>query len=165
MNIRNGGVYAAPHSLPQPPILGISGKPSHPLGSVAFSGELYKLSSRKVLASWKSRFFVLDTEHYQMRYYDTSQDEIPRGFIDLQDIRAIRLLHNATSVPRRFQDGCTFEVSRLASSTLFKSTFFSTLLIQFRFVQIDTPLRQYRFAADDSRTAGAWVERIQSAIL
>ncbi|CDS40960.1 myotubularin protein 13 [Echinococcus multilocularis] len=109
------------------------------LGSVAFCGELYKLSSRKVLASWKSRFFVLDTEHHQMRYYDTAQDEVPRGFIDLQDVRAVTLLRNTTSVPKRFQDSCAFE--------------------------IDTPARQFRFAADDAKSARAWVERIQSTIL
>ncbi|VDM31890.1 unnamed protein product [Hydatigera taeniaeformis] len=118
----------------------VPGQPD--LGSVAFCGELYKLSSRKVLASWKSRFFVLDTEHHQMRYYDTAQDEVPRGFIDLQDVRAVTLLRNTTSVPRRFQDSCAFEASG-----------------------IDTPARQFRFAADDAKSASAWVERIQSTIL
>ncbi|VDN98596.1 unnamed protein product [Rodentolepis nana] len=108
-------------------------------GSIAFCGELYKLSSRKVLASWKSRFFVLDTEHHQMRYYDTPQDEVPRGCIDLQDVRAVRLLKNTTSVPRRFQDSCTFE--------------------------IDTTARQFRFAADNAKAASAWVERLQSTII
>eukprot|EP00108_Taenia_solium_P002239 TsM_000999000 transcript=TsM_000999000 gene=TsM_000999000 len=105
-----------PRNLPassSDPSRGIRGcTPSPPdLGSVAFCGELYKLSSRKVLASWKSRFFVLDTEHHQMRYYDTAQDEVPRGFIDLQDVRAVTLLRNSTSVPRRFQDSCAFEAS------------------------------------------------------
>uniref|UniRef100_A0A5K3EUF0 UDENN domain-containing protein n=2 Tax=Mesocestoides corti TaxID=53468 RepID=A0A5K3EUF0_MESCO len=116
----------------------VPARPSY-IGSVAFCGELYKLSSRKLLAGWKPRFFVLDTEHHQMRYYDTAQDEVPRGCIDLQDVRAVRLLRNATSVPRRFQDNCTFE--------------------------IETPARQFRFAADDSKSAQAWVERIQSTIL
>ncbi|VDK34819.1 unnamed protein product [Taenia asiatica] len=105
-----------PRNLPalsSDPSRGIRGcTPTPPdLGSVAFCGELYKLSSRKVLASWKSRFFVLDTEHHQMRYYDTAQDEVPRGFIDLQDVRAVTLLRNSTSVPRRFQDSCAFEAS------------------------------------------------------
>lgn len=86
-------------------------QPSY-MGNIAFAGELYKLSSRKLLASWSLRFFVLDTEHHQMRYYDTGQDEVPRGCIDLQDVRAVRLLRNTTSVPRRFQDSCAFEVSR-----------------------------------------------------
>ncbi len=80
------------------------------VGSVAFSGELYKLSNRKLLASWKPRFFVLDTEHHQIRYYDTAEDEVARGYIDLQDVRGVRLLSNNSSVPRRFQDNCAFEV-------------------------------------------------------
>lgn len=119
-NGKKNGENHAPHSVPSsasdsPQIRrnalnSIAAATAHG-GSVAFCGELYKLSSRKVLASWKSRFFVLDTEHHQMRYYDTAQDEVPRGCIDLQDVRAVRLLKNTTSVPRRFQDSCTFEVS------------------------------------------------------
>uniref|UniRef100_A0A183SX77 Myotubularin phosphatase domain-containing protein n=1 Tax=Schistocephalus solidus TaxID=70667 RepID=A0A183SX77_SCHSO len=86
------------------------GPPSY-AGTVAYSSELYKLGHRKMLPTWKPRFFVLDTERHQLRYYDTAQDEVPRGCIDLQDVRSVKLIKNVQSGQRRFHENATFEVS------------------------------------------------------
>ncbi|KAL7061824.1 hypothetical protein AAHC03_0763 [Spirometra sp. Aus1] len=114
------------------------GPPSY-ASSVAYSSELYKLGHRKMLPTWKPRFFVLDTERHQLRYYDTAQDEVPRGCIDLQDVRSVKLMKNVQSGQRRFQENATFE--------------------------IETAGRQFRFAAEDPDIARTWVEKIQTSIL
>lgn len=80
--------------------------------NVAFSSELYKLGHRRVLPNWKPRFFVLDTEQHQLRYYDTAQDEVPRGVIDLQDVRSVKLLQQPIS--GRFPENSAFEVGFLS---------------------------------------------------
>ncbi|VDN16688.1 unnamed protein product [Dibothriocephalus latus] len=121
---------------------GLAGGPPSYAGSVAYSSELYKLGHRKMLPTWKPRFFVLDTERHQLRYYDTAQDEVPRGCIDLQDVRSVKLIKNIQSGQRRFHENSTFEVSF-----------------------IETAGRQFRFSAEDPDIAKNWVEKIQTSIL
>lgn len=84
--------------------------PSH-LASASFYGLLYKMNHRKLLQHWKQRFFVLDTTRHQLRYYDTMSDEVPRGCVDLQDVRAVRLVKNVVPHQKRVTDCGVFEVS------------------------------------------------------
>ncbi|TPP56399.1 Myotubularin protein 13 [Fasciola gigantica] len=111
--------------------------PSH-LASASFYGLLYKMNHRKLLQHWKQRFFVLDTTRHQLRYYDTISDEVPRGCVDLQDVRAVRLLKSVVPHQKRVTDCGVFE--------------------------LDTGTRTYRFAAEPAEKAAEWVERIQNTI-
>ncbi|VDP81600.1 unnamed protein product [Echinostoma caproni] len=127
-NVRRFSETAAPSV----PVL-----PSH-LASASFYGLLYKMNHRKLLQHWKQRFFVLDTTRHQLRYYDTTADEMPRGCVDLQDVRAVRLVKNVVPHQKRVTDCGVFE--------------------------LETSTRTYRFAAEPAEKAAEWVERIQNTI-
>ncbi|CAL8101323.1 unnamed protein product [Calicophoron daubneyi] len=107
------------------------------LTNAYFHGLLYKMGHRKLLQQWKQRFFVLDTSRHQLRYYDTPADEVPRGCIDLQDVRAVRLVKNI-GLQRRVSECGVFE--------------------------LETGTRIYRFASEPPEKAGEWVDRIQNTI-
>ncbi|KAF6777609.1 hypothetical protein AHF37_03113 [Paragonimus kellicotti] len=123
---------------PLPPEIRSDGSPPSHLVNASYYGVLHKMGHRKLLQQWKQRFFVLDTNRHQLRYYDTELDEVPRGRIDLQEVRAVRLVRNFAPHQRRVADCSVFE--------------------------LETNARTYRFAADSVTQANEWIERIQNTI-
>ncbi|KAF8561412.1 hypothetical protein P879_03099 [Paragonimus westermani] len=123
---------------PLSPEIRLDGSPPSHLVSASYYGVLHKMGHRKLLQQWKQRFFVLDTNRHQLRYYDTELDEVPRGRIDLQEVRAVRLVRNFAPHQRRVADCSVFE--------------------------LETNARTYRFAADSVTQANEWIERIQNTI-
>ncbi|TGZ55039.1 hypothetical protein CRM22_010521 [Opisthorchis felineus] len=108
------------------------------LSDASFYGWLYKMGHRRVLQQWKKRFFVLNTDRHQLMYYDTSADEVVRGCVDLQEVRAVRIIKNFVPHQLRGVDCAVFE--------------------------LETNSRTYRFAAESAAQANEWIERIQNTI-
>ncbi|OON15526.1 PH domain protein [Opisthorchis viverrini] len=108
------------------------------LSDASFYGWLYKMGHRRVLQQWKKRFFVLNTDRHQLVYYDTSADEVVRGCVDLQEVRAVRIIKNFVPHQLRGVDCAVFE--------------------------LETNGRTYRFAAESAAQANEWIERIQNTI-
>ncbi|CAH8857832.1 unnamed protein product [Trichobilharzia szidati] len=110
--------------------------PKH-LASASYYGYLYKLGHRKFLQQWKQRLFALDTNRHQLKYYESYANSSPRGCIDLQDVRCVRIVRN-------------FAHQR-------KSTSFVVF-------ELETTSRTYRLGAINQEIAMQWIERIQKTI-
>ncbi|CAH8570392.1 unnamed protein product [Heterobilharzia americana] len=110
--------------------------PKH-LASSSYYGYLYKLSHRKFLQQWKQRLFALDTNRHQLKYYESYAESLPRGCIDLQDVRNVKIMKNFT-----------YQRKSLA-------------IVVF---ELETNNRTYRLGAANQESAMQWIERIQKAI-
>ncbi|VDQ15024.1 unnamed protein product [Trichobilharzia regenti] len=82
--------------------------PKH-LASASYYGYLYKLGHRKFLQQWKQRLFALDTNRHQLKYYESYANSSPRGCIDLQDVRCVKIVRNFTH-QRKSTSFVVFEV-------------------------------------------------------
>ncbi|KAK4470174.1 hypothetical protein MN116_005754, partial [Schistosoma mekongi] len=110
--------------------------PKH-LTTVSYYGYLYKLGHRKFLQQWKQRFFTLDVNRHQLNYYESYANASPRGCIDLQDVRSVRMVKNFTH-QRKSPAFVVFE--------------------------LETNNRTYKLGAVNQESAMQWIERIQQTI-
>ncbi|XP_018651634.1 myotubularin-related protein [Schistosoma mansoni] len=110
--------------------------PEH-LASASYYGYLYKLGHRKFLQQWKQRLFALDTNRHQLKYYESYANASPRGCIDLQDVRTVRIIKN-------------FAIQRKSPS--------------FVVFELETNNRTYKLGAINQESAMQWIERIQKTI-
>ncbi|TNN07981.1 Myotubularin-related protein [Schistosoma japonicum] len=110
--------------------------PKH-LTTVSYYGYLYKLGHRKFLQQWKQRFFALDINRHQLKYYESYANASPRGCIDLQDVRTVRIVKNFTQ-QRKSPTFVVFE--------------------------LETNNRTYKLGAVNQESAMQWIERIQQTI-
>lgn len=98
-------------------------------------GRLYKKGH--LLRQWKSRWFVLDTQRNQLRYYDGEHDQHLQGFVDLGEMIAVQALSTVPpGAPRGSQKGTFFELR--------------------------TTKRIYNLMCDTCDEAQAWVEKLQN---
>ncbi|CAH8574882.1 unnamed protein product [Schistosoma haematobium] len=110
--------------------------PEH-LASASYYGYLYKLGHRKFLQQWKQRLFALDTNRHQLKYYESYANASPRGCIDLQDVRTVRIIKN-------------FAIQRKSPA--------------FVVFELETNNRTYKLGAINQESAMQWIERIQKTI-
>jgi myotubularin-related protein 5/13 len=73
------------HSNSRPHIINWSGANSNE--HQTYAGYLKKQGA--LFKQWKERYFVLDSVKHQLRYYDTHNDSIAKGVIDLSEVEAI----------------------------------------------------------------------------
>ncbi|CAH8512381.1 unnamed protein product [Schistosoma turkestanicum] len=110
--------------------------PKH-LATASYFGYLYKLGHRKFLQQWKQRLFALDTNRHQLKYYESYANASPRGCIDLQDVRTVRMIKN-------------FAFQRKSPA--------------FVVFELETNNRTYKLGAINQESANQWIERIQTTI-
>ncbi|XP_068760421.1 myotubularin-related protein 13-like [Montipora capricornis] len=98
-------------------------------------GRLYKKGH--LLRQWKSRWFVLDTQRNQLRYYDGEHDQHLQGFVDLGEMIAVQALSSVPpGAPRGSQKGTFFDLR--------------------------TTKRVYNLMCETSEETQAWVEKLQN---
>ncbi|XP_074605890.1 myotubularin-related protein 13-like [Acropora palmata] len=98
-------------------------------------GRLYKKGH--LLRQWKSRWFVLDTQRNQLRYYDGEHDQHLQGFLDLGEMITVQALSTIPpGAPRGSQKGTFFELR--------------------------TTKRIYNLMCETCDEAQAWVEKLQN---
>jgi len=98
-------------------------------------GHLYKKGH--LLRQWKCRWFVLDTQRNQLRYYDAEHDTHLQGYVDLGEMTAVQALSN---IPPGAPKGSV------------KGTFFD----------LRTTKRVYNLMCETSDEAKMWVEKLQN---
>lgn len=98
------------------------------------SGHLHKRGRH--LRQWKTRWFVLDTQRNQLRYYDSEHDTHPQGFIDLGEMIAVVACNVPPGAPKGSEKGAFFDIK--------------------------TTKRVYSLAAECAEYAHDWIEKLQS---
>ncbi|XP_020625172.1 myotubularin-related protein 13-like isoform X2 [Orbicella faveolata] len=98
-------------------------------------GHLYKRGH--LLRQWKARWFVLDTQRNQLRYYDGEHDEHLQGYVDLGEMIAVQALNNVPpGAPKGSEKGAFFDLR--------------------------TTKRVYNLMCQSRREAEVWVEKLQN---
>ncbi|KAJ8023558.1 Myotubularin-related protein 13 [Holothuria leucospilota] len=101
--------------------------------TISHQGYLSKRGAR--LRSWKQRWFVLDSQKHQLRYYETEHDSQMRGFIDLKEVESIQPVH--------ILPGSNREVGAF---------------------DMKTTKRVYNFLADTRTASDEWISKIQDCL-
>ncbi|XP_022088215.1 myotubularin-related protein 13-like isoform X3 [Acanthaster planci] len=99
-------------------------------------GYLYKRGAR--LKGWKQRWFVLDSQKHQLRYYETRNDPHYKGIIDLKEVESVQPAFPTAGAPKKCDDNAFFDLK--------------------------TTRRAYNFVADTKAAAEEWISRIQDCV-
>ncbi|XP_033645492.1 myotubularin-related protein 13-like isoform X1 [Asterias rubens] len=99
-------------------------------------GYLNKRGAR--LKGWKQRWFVLDAQKHQLRYYETRNDPHCKGIIDLKEVESVQPAFPTAGAPKKCDESAFFDLK--------------------------TTRRAYNFVADTKPAAEEWISRIQDCL-
>ncbi|XP_071955924.1 myotubularin-related protein 13-like [Antedon mediterranea] len=105
---------------------------------VSHKGYLYKRGAR--LRQWKQRYFKLDPNKHQLRYYDPEDEETCKGTIDLKEVETVKHDNYSSNLPG---------VPKLDDNS---------------FIYMKTSTRYYHFLANNKKEADEWINKIQDCI-
>ncbi|XP_033127612.1 myotubularin-related protein 13-like isoform X3 [Anneissia japonica] len=106
--------------------------------TVSHKGYLYKRGAR--LRQWKQRYFKLDPNKHQLRYYDTDDVQTCKGTIDLKEVESVKHDNYSSNLPG---------VPKLDDNS---------------FIYMKTSTRDYHFLAKNKKEADEWINKIQDCI-
>ncbi|XP_038054357.1 myotubularin-related protein 13-like isoform X3 [Patiria miniata] len=99
-------------------------------------GYLFKRGAR--LKGWKQRWFVLDSQKHQLRYYETRNDPHFKGIIDLKEVESVQPAFPTAGAPKKCDENAFFDLK--------------------------TTRRSYNFVADTKPAAEEWISKIQDCV-
>ncbi|XP_071831490.1 myotubularin-related protein 13-like isoform X8 [Apostichopus japonicus] len=101
--------------------------------TISHQGYLSKRGAR--LKGWKQRWFVLDSQKHQLRYYETENDSQMKGYIDLKEVESVQTVF---ILPGNSKEMGAFDMK--------------------------TTKRVYNFAADTKSASEEWMSKIQDCL-
>ncbi|CAD5120924.1 DgyrCDS9479 [Dimorphilus gyrociliatus] len=78
--------------------------------NVTHEGYLFKKNHNSILRGWKARWFILDSNKHELRYYDSKEDNKEKGKIELVDVNYVDMLKAKLNSQTIEDDYKTFEI-------------------------------------------------------
>lgn len=129
-----------------------------------YAGYLKKQGA--LLKQWKERYFVLDSLKHQLRYYDSSNDNVIKGLIDLSDVESINQGLSTTFLQQnQFPQYANTKktLNNLMSGNSNSSSM--TDCDSKCYFEMKTSKRVYYFCAQNQFDCNKWVKQLQSCCL
>lgn len=129
-----------------------------------YAGYLKKQGA--LFKQWKERYFVLDSIKHQLRYYDSHNDLIVKGVIDLSEVECINQgisgnmpqgVHQAYNGP----SGQSSTKKALSTLNAMTGTSFGEAIDPKSCFELKTSKRVYYFCAKSPQEACKWVKQLE----
>ena len=130
-----------------------------------YAGYLKKQGA--LFKQWKERFFVLDSVKHQLRYYDSANDLVAKGVIDLSEVESInqglssaymqqQLLSNSQQSNSSTTKKALNTINMMTGTSFGENHHDSKSCFELR-----TSKRVYYFCAKSSQDAYKWVKQLE----